>query len=265
MAQASAGPNERETNDDQGEGLSGASPPEGQARQMANEGETRVRSTGGVQGTAGRTRRGVERAAAPALRVQPLRAAADLPGDGRRRQGRRDQARHVGRQSAGLRGLQLQAAERRGAGSTTSSGARPAGCRSAAGSASSTAPTTRKCSSCACIPEILRSQRLPDSAARREAHLGERYARSWTSEAHLHRNGTRIVKFFLHLSKDEQRRRFLDRIDDPDKNWKFSHADMHEREYWKDYMKAYEACLRATSTATRRGTSFRPTTRKTPG
>ena len=84
-------------------------------------------------------------------------------------------------------------------------------------------------------------------------------------EKHLHRNGTRIVKIFLHLSKDEQRKRFLERIDEPDKNWKFSPADIHEREYWKQYMPAYEACLSATSTDTRPGTSFPRTTRTTPG
>jgi polyphosphate kinase 2 (PPK2 family) len=67
-------------------------------------------------------------------------------------------------------------------------------------------------------------------------------------EEHLHRNGTRIIKFFLHLSKDEQRKRFLDRIDEPDKNWKFSAADLEERKFWKDYMNAYETCLSATST-----------------
>ena len=62
-------------------------------------------------------------------------------------------------------------------------------------------------------------------------------------EEHLHRNGTRTVKLFLHLSKEEQRKRFLERIDEPDKNWKFSLADIHERKYWKHYMKAYEECL----------------------
>jgi PPK2 family polyphosphate:nucleotide phosphotransferase len=67
-------------------------------------------------------------------------------------------------------------------------------------------------------------------------------------ERHLYLNGTRIVKFFLHLSKDEQRKRFLERIDKPAKNWKFSEADIEERGYWKDYMKAYEKCLQATST-----------------
>jgi PPK2 family polyphosphate:nucleotide phosphotransferase len=66
-------------------------------------------------------------------------------------------------------------------------------------------------------------------------------------EEHLHRNGTRIVKFFLHLSKEEQRRRFLARVDDPAKNWKFSSADIKERGFWKAYMRVYEQCLSATS------------------
>jgi polyphosphate kinase 2 (PPK2 family) len=67
-------------------------------------------------------------------------------------------------------------------------------------------------------------------------------------ERHLYRNGTRTIKIFLHLSKEEQKKRFLARIDEPDKNWKFSLADIHERKYWKDYMQAYEECLNATST-----------------
>jgi polyphosphate kinase 2 (PPK2 family) len=67
-------------------------------------------------------------------------------------------------------------------------------------------------------------------------------------EKHLDRNSTRVVKVFLHISKDEQRKRFLARIDDPDKNWKLSLADIHKRKFWKDYVKAYEECLSATST-----------------
>ena len=67
-------------------------------------------------------------------------------------------------------------------------------------------------------------------------------------EQHLHHNGTRIIKFFLHLSKEEQRKRLLARIDDPDKNWKFSQADLVKRKFWEEYMNAYEACLSATST-----------------
>jgi polyphosphate kinase 2 PPK2 len=67
-------------------------------------------------------------------------------------------------------------------------------------------------------------------------------------ENHLYRNGTLIIKFFLHLSAEEQRKRFLQRFDQPDKNWKFSLADIEERRFWKQYMKAYEECLSATST-----------------
>ena len=67
-------------------------------------------------------------------------------------------------------------------------------------------------------------------------------------EKHLDRNNTRVVKVFLHLSKDEQRKRFLTRIDNPEKNWKLSLADIHERTFWKEYVKAYEECLSATST-----------------
>jgi polyphosphate kinase 2 (PPK2 family) len=67
-------------------------------------------------------------------------------------------------------------------------------------------------------------------------------------ESHLYRNATRTIKFFLNLSKGEQKKRFLARIDEPGKNWKFSTADIHERKYWKQYMDAYEDCLNATST-----------------
>ena len=76
----------------------------------------------------------------------------------------------------------------------------------------------------------------------------DRYRSIVDLERHLSANGTRIIKFFLHLSKDEQRKRFLERIDEPEKNWKFSTADIEERKFWDDYMKAYEACLSATST-----------------
>ena len=97
-------------------------------------------------------------------------------------------------------------------------------------------------------PEILRAQSLPREAPAGGGLWEQRYRSIADFERHLHGNGTRIVKFFLHLSKEEQRRRFLDRIDDPDKNWKFSRADLVERGYWKQYAKAYEACLAATST-----------------
>jgi PPK2 family polyphosphate:nucleotide phosphotransferase len=97
-------------------------------------------------------------------------------------------------------------------------------------------------------PEILRGQGLPDELIDEKTIWKERYRSIVNLEEHLHRNGTRIVKIFLHLSKSEQRRRFLERIDEPDKNWKFSLSDVHERKYWQHYMKAYEACLGATST-----------------
>jgi polyphosphate kinase 2 (PPK2 family) len=97
-------------------------------------------------------------------------------------------------------------------------------------------------------PEILRSQGLPEELLDEKNIWKERYQSITDLEQHLHRNGTRVIKFFLHLSKDEQRKRFLERIDEPDKNWKFSLADIHERKYWKHYMNAFEDCLTATST-----------------
>ena len=97
-------------------------------------------------------------------------------------------------------------------------------------------------------PEILRSQGLPEELRDERRIWNERYQSITDLERHLHRNGTKIIKFFLHLSKNEQRKRFLERIDEPDKNWKFSRADINERKYWKHYMHAYENCLAATST-----------------
>jgi PPK2 family polyphosphate:nucleotide phosphotransferase len=97
-------------------------------------------------------------------------------------------------------------------------------------------------------PEILRGQRLPIGLLDPETIWRDRYRSIVNLEEHLHRNGTRIIKFFLHLSKEEQRKRFLKRIDELEKNWKFSLADIEERKYWKQYMKAYEDCLSATST-----------------
>jgi PPK2 family polyphosphate:nucleotide phosphotransferase len=94
-------------------------------------------------------------------------------------------------------------------------------------------------------PEILRAEALPDDGDR----IWQRRFESIVGlERHLHRSGTRIVKFFLHVSKAEQRRRLLDRIDTPDKTWKIMAADIAERKYWQQYQKAYEHCLSATST-----------------
>ena len=98
-------------------------------------------------------------------------------------------------------------------------------------------------------PELLRSEALVDPPGNDKAFWHHRYRSITNLERHLHANGTRVVKFFLHLSKEEQRKRFLSRIDEPAKNWKFSAADIKERSFWKEYMKAYEACLGATSTS----------------
>ena len=95
-------------------------------------------------------------------------------------------------------------------------------------------------------PELFQAEGLPDVDDKKVWH--ERYRSIVGLERHLANNGTRVVKFFLHLSKEEQRQRFLARIDQPEKNWKFNAGDVEERKYWKQYMKAYAHCLGATST-----------------
>lgn len=97
-------------------------------------------------------------------------------------------------------------------------------------------------------PEILISQGLPEELRDEKTIWAGRYRSIVDLEEHLFRNGTRVIKFFLHISKAEQRKRFLERIDKPDKNWKLSLGDTQERKYWKKYMEAYEECLNATST-----------------
>jgi PPK2 family polyphosphate:nucleotide phosphotransferase len=97
-------------------------------------------------------------------------------------------------------------------------------------------------------PEILVGEGIPDPPHDDKTVWHGRYRSIVNLEKHLHTNGTRIVKFFLHLSEDEQRKRFLARIDEPERNWKFSNADIAERKFWKHYMKAYEQCLGETST-----------------
>ena len=97
-------------------------------------------------------------------------------------------------------------------------------------------------------PEILRSQGLPEELVNEKKIWRQRYQSIVDLENHLHRNGTQIIKFFLYLSKEEQRGRFLERIDKPEKYWKFSSADIEERKFWDQYMQAYETCLSKTST-----------------
>jgi PPK2 family polyphosphate:nucleotide phosphotransferase len=98
-------------------------------------------------------------------------------------------------------------------------------------------------------PEILHAEGLPPELRSEKRIWRERYRSIIGLERHLRCNGTRIVKIFLHLSKEEQRKRFLERIDNPEKNWKFSGSDIEERRFWADYTRAYEKCLSATSTA----------------
>jgi PPK2 family polyphosphate:nucleotide phosphotransferase len=97
-------------------------------------------------------------------------------------------------------------------------------------------------------PDILRNEGLSEELRDEKTVWEERYRSIENFETHLHLNGTHVVKIFLHLSQEEQRKRFLERIDEPDKNWKFSLADIHERKYWKQYAEAFEECLNATST-----------------
>jgi len=97
-------------------------------------------------------------------------------------------------------------------------------------------------------PEILRNEGLSAELRDEKRVWKERYRSIENFETHLHANGTHVVKIFLHLSKEEQRKRFLNRIDEPDKNWKFSLTDVQERKYWTQYGEAFEECVSATST-----------------
>lgn len=96
-------------------------------------------------------------------------------------------------------------------------------------------------------PEILIPQKLPSEIENGHGLWEKRYESIVDFEKHLVRNGTRVIKFFLHVSLEEQARRFLDRIKDPQKNWKMSLGDIEERKYWNDYMAAYETCIESTS------------------
>lgn len=99
-------------------------------------------------------------------------------------------------------------------------------------------------------PALLRGEGIPEGRFGKKKFWQGRYRSIVDWERHLHRNGTLIIKFLLHLSKAEQRRRFLARMDEPEKNWKFQQADAAERKFWHQYRTAYEDCLRATGTKT---------------
>jgi PPK2 family polyphosphate:nucleotide phosphotransferase len=97
-------------------------------------------------------------------------------------------------------------------------------------------------------PDMLKGEGLSEELCDDTNIWASRYRSIVDMEHHLHHNGTRTIKFFLHISKEEQRQRFLARIDDPNKNWKFSLADIHERQFWDKYTRAFEECLNATTT-----------------
>lgn len=97
-------------------------------------------------------------------------------------------------------------------------------------------------------PEMIAQQRVPGVHPEKKAFWRTRFKSINQFERHLARNGTLILKFFLHLSKEEQKRRFMERIENPKKNWKFSAQDVAEREHWDEYITAYEEMLNATST-----------------
>jgi len=98
-------------------------------------------------------------------------------------------------------------------------------------------------------PDLLQHQGLPQPVPHGKAFWEQRYQSICDFEAHLERNGTRVIKFYLHVSKAEQKKRFIERIDHPEKNWKFQLGDVAERAHWDEYRDAYEQCLAATSTA----------------
>lgn len=97
-------------------------------------------------------------------------------------------------------------------------------------------------------PQILKNQHLPDAVKNDPDIWKKRFEQIRNFESHLAANGTRILKFFLHVSKQEQKKRFLDRIAEEDKNWKFSMGDVKERAHWDEYMRAYTEAIEATST-----------------
>ena len=189
----------------------------------------------------------LRRAGAP-VGERLLRAPDRLPGVGCGRQGLDDRARDVRREPAGRPGRLVPAAVERGARPRLPLAHQPGRCPSAAGSGSSTARTTRRSSRCGSIPNG--SRRSASRPGRRgKAFWKGRFDDINGFERHLDRNGTKVVKFFLHVSKDEQKRRFMARLDTPGKEWKFKASDVAERSHWDEYMQAFEDAITATSTA----------------
>ena len=126
-------------------------------------------------------------------------------------------------------------------------GAARSRCRHAAASRSSTGPTTRRPWSCACTPSCSTSRTCRRSSSPTTSGT-ERYEDINNFELHLARSGTVPIKFFLNISKDEQLKRLLARVDDPDKRWKFNLYDVEERRLWEKFLEVYEDTIRNTST-----------------
>ena len=176
-----------------------------------------------------------------------LRRRDGPPGDGRGRQGRHDPPRHERRQPAGRPGQQLQDPVERGARPRLPVALPEEAARSAATSASSTAPTTRRSSSSASTPRSWPARSCRRSS-RTAASGSAASARSTTGSATSPTRATASSRSSSTSRSEEQRRRFLARIDEPDKNWKFSANDAKERAYWNDYQKAFSEVLSNTST-----------------
>ena len=184
----------------------------------------------------------------PALRGRPVRGADRPPGDGRGRQGRDDQARHERGQPAGLPGVQLQEAVGGGTRPQLPVAVHRGACRSAGRIGIFNRSYYEDVLVVKVHPELIGRQLPREKGKVGKKFWEERYEDINAFERHLVRNGTVVLKFFLNVSKDEQKRRFLERLNRPEKNWKFSPADLAERGHWDDYMDAYEDALSATST-----------------
>ena len=191
--------------------------------------------------------RAARRAPGAPLCRAALGAAGHLPGDGCRRQGQRHQACDVRGQSPGLPGLFLPPALGGGSSITTTCGAAWRGCPSAGISASSTAPITRRRWRSGSIASSWQCEHLPPKLVGPKIWQ-QRFDDINGAERYLAHNGIVICKFFLHVSKAEQRRRFIARLEEPDKQWKFEPADLTARQNWDAYMHAYEETIRQTAT-----------------
>ena len=180
-----------------------------------------------------------------ALRPGQLVAAARVSGDGCGRQGRHHQARHVGRQSAGMPGVLVQAAFARGPRPRLPVALRQVPARARAHRHLQPF-VLRGGPRRACAPGNPERQRLPAQNVGKRI-WDDRLADIAHFEDYLARQGTIILKFFLHVSREEQKKRFMERLDKPRKHWKFSSADIRERGFWGDYMQAFEEAIRTTA------------------